>query len=143
MLPSHQRYAYSGITERAPYAWPGSKKLAVYVALNLEHYAFGEGLTEELVTGMPKHDILNHSWREYGNRVGAWRCLELFDALALPAAALVNTALYDHCPELVQACVARRPGCRIRARRGSARRAAPRPARCTRRGRRRTRSARG
>jgi allantoinase len=51
--------------------------------------------------------VLNYSWREYGNRVGAWRCLDLFDELALPAAALVNTALYDHCPELVAACVAR------------------------------------
>ena len=51
--------------------------------------------------------MLNHGWREYGNRVGAWRCLELFDALGLPTGALVNTALYDHCPELVQACVAR------------------------------------
>jgi hypothetical protein len=46
-------------------------------------------------------------WREYGNRVGAWRCLELFDSLGLPAGAIVNTALYDHCPELVQAHVAR------------------------------------
>jgi peptidoglycan/xylan/chitin deacetylase (PgdA/CDA1 family) len=51
--------------------------------------------------------VLNYSWREYGNRVGAWRCLELFDSLGLPAAALINTALYDHCPELVAACVAR------------------------------------
>ena len=51
--------------------------------------------------------MLNHAWREYGNRVGAWRCLELFDQLGLPAAALVNTALYDHAPELVAACVAR------------------------------------
>lgn len=55
----------------------------------------------------PHPDVLNYAWREYGNRVGAWRCLELFDALALPAAALINTALYDHCPELVDACLAR------------------------------------
>jgi allantoinase len=51
--------------------------------------------------------VLNHSWREYGNRVGAWRCLELFDQLAMPTGAIVNTALYDHCPELVAACVQR------------------------------------
>ncbi len=51
--------------------------------------------------------MLNDSWREYGNRVGAWRCLELFDSLGLPAAAWINTALYEHCPELVAACVAR------------------------------------
>jgi peptidoglycan/xylan/chitin deacetylase (PgdA/CDA1 family) len=51
--------------------------------------------------------VLNYSWREYGNRVGAWRCLELFTQLGLPAAAILNTALYDHCPELVAACVER------------------------------------
>jgi allantoinase len=39
--------------------------------------------------------------------VGAWRCLELFEQLGLPCAALINTALYDHCPELVAAHVAR------------------------------------
>ena len=32
----------------------------------------------------PQPDVLNYSWREYGNRVGVWRCLELFDA-ARPA----------------------------------------------------------
>jgi hypothetical protein len=51
--------------------------------------------------------VLNYSWREYGNRFGALRCLELFDALALPTAAILNTALYDHCPELIAAFVAR------------------------------------
>jgi peptidoglycan/xylan/chitin deacetylase (PgdA/CDA1 family) len=51
--------------------------------------------------------VLNFSWREYGNRVGAWRCLELFDSLGLPSSTLLNTALYDHCPELVAASVAR------------------------------------
>ena len=53
------------------------------------------------------NDSAEYSWREYGNRVGAWRCLELFDSLALPTGALINTALYDHCPELVAAVVAR------------------------------------
>jgi len=51
--------------------------------------------------------VLNYSWREYGNRVGAWRCLELFEQLGLPTGALINTALYDHCPELVAAFAAR------------------------------------
>lgn len=107
MLPSHQRYTYSGITERTPYSWPNGSKLAVYVALNLEHYAFGEGLTEELVTGMPKHDILNHSWREYGNRVGAWRLIELFNEVGLPVTVLVNSEIYGECPQLIAAFRAR------------------------------------
>ena len=103
MLRSHGRYDYSPITRRRPFEWPGGTRLAVYVALNLEHYAFGEGRTEVLVPGMPEPDVLNHSWRDYGNRVGAWRLLALFDELELPVSLLVNSALYDHCPDLVAA----------------------------------------
>jgi allantoinase len=106
-LPGHGRFDYSPITQRKPYRWPGGAGLAVYLGFNIEHFAFGEGMGANLGPASPQPDVLNHSWREYGNRVGAWRCLELFDQLCLPAAAIINTALYDHCPELVAACAAR------------------------------------
>ncbi len=106
-LAGHDRFAYQPITGRADYAWPNGARLAVYLGFNIEHFAFGEGLGAELGPASPHPDVLNYAWREYGNRVGAWRCLELFDALGLPAGALINTALYDHCPELVDACLAR------------------------------------
>ncbi len=106
-LPSHGRFGYSPISRRAPSRWPNGAGLAVYLGFNIEHFAFGEGLGAAIGPASPQPDVLNFSWREYGNRVGAWRCLELFDSLGLPAAALVNTALYEHCPELVAACVAR------------------------------------
>ena len=106
-LPSHGRFDYSPITQRKPYRWPGGAGLAVYLGFNIEHFAFGEGMGANLGPVSPQPDVLNYSWREYGNRVGAWRCLELFDQLGLPTAALINTALYDHCPELVAAFVAR------------------------------------
>jgi len=106
-LPDHGRFAYRPITRRPDYRWPGGAGLAVYIGFNIEHFAFGEGLGAMIGPASPQPDVLNYSWREYGNRVGAWRCLELFDQLGLPAAALINTALYDHCPELVAAFVAR------------------------------------
>ena len=106
-LPDAGRFPYRPITQRRAYRWPGGAGLAVYLGFNLEHFAFGEGLGAGIAPPSPQPDVLNHAWREYGNRVGAWRCLELFDQLGLPAAALVNTALYDHAPELVAACVAR------------------------------------
>jgi allantoinase len=101
-LPRHGRYDYSGITTRPLYDWPGGKRLAVYIGLNLEHFAFGEGLGAELV---PSHqpDVLNYSWRDYGNRVGAWRLLELLKALRFPTSVLLNSALYDYAPDLVAA----------------------------------------
>ena len=106
-LRHHQRFDYQGIHQRADYVWPGGSRLAVYLGFNIEHFAFAEGLGARLGPPSPEPDVLNYSWREYGNRVGAWRCLELFDELLLPAGTLINTALYDHCPELVAACVAR------------------------------------
>lgn len=106
-LPAHDRFDYRPITRRPDYVWPNGARLAVYLGFNIEHFAFGDGLGANIGPASPQPDVLNHGWREYGNRVGAWRCLELFDALGLPTGALINTALYDHCPELVQACVAR------------------------------------
>jgi len=106
-LPSHGRFGYSPINRRPDYAWPNGARLAVYLGFNLEHFAFGEGLGARIGPASPEPDVLNYSWREYGNRVGAWRCLELFDQLGLPTGCILNTALYDHCPELVAAFAAR------------------------------------
>jgi allantoinase len=106
-LRTHDRYDYVPLRGRADYTWPKGRRLAVYFALNLEHFAYGEGLGAELAPGGPHPDILNFSWRDYGNRVGAWYMLDAFDALGLPLAALVNSAMYDYAPGLVAACRAR------------------------------------
>ena len=112
MLPSHGRFDYHPWPGRCRESWPGGRKLAVYLGVNLEHFSFGEGLGAELAPGAnsgggPQPDVLNHAWREYGNRVGAWRLLELLDELALPCTVLLNTAMYHHAPELVAAHRAR------------------------------------
>ncbi|GAB3679499.1 polysaccharide deacetylase family protein [Salinisphaera aquimarina] len=102
-LPSHDRYAYSAIGDRPDFSWPQGWRLAVYIGLNLEHFAFGEGLGAALVPGRAKLDVLNYAWRDYGNRVGAWRLLDLFEALDLPVGLIANSAIADYCPELVTA----------------------------------------
>lgn len=107
MLPGHGRYDYVPWPGRPAYRWPGDATLAVYVAVNLEHFAFGEGLGAELAPGGPQPDVLNFAWRDYGNRVGAWRLLELLDALALPCTVLLNSTMYDYAPSLVAAHRAR------------------------------------
>jgi allantoinase len=106
-LPHHGRYDYTAVTRRPVYDWPNGRRLAVYIGLNLEHFAFGEGLGAELAPGGPHPDVLNYAWRDYGNRVGVWRMLELFEQLALPATVLLNSSLYDYCPEVVAAFRAR------------------------------------
>lgn len=61
----------------------------------------------ELAPGGPQPDVLNYAWRDYGNRVGAWRMLELFDALGWPCSVLLNSAIYDYAPQLAAAFRAR------------------------------------
>ncbi|MEQ9609232.1 MAG: polysaccharide deacetylase family protein [Kiloniellaceae bacterium] len=106
-LPTHGRYGYRAITDRPDYDWPNGKRLAVYFGLNLEHFAFGEGLGAKLAPAFGEPDVLNYAWRDYGNRVGVWRMLEIFDALALPTGVLVNSTIYGYCPAVVAAFRAR------------------------------------
>jgi len=106
-LAGHGRYAYSALPDRPVYDWPGGKRLAVYLALNLETFDFGSGLGAELAPGGPQPDVLNYAWRDWGNRVGAWRLRDLFDGLDLPASVLVNSRLYADCPGLIEAFRAR------------------------------------
>jgi allantoinase len=110
-LRTHSRYAYSPIVRRAPFRWPNGSRLALYFALGIEHYAFGEGLTEDLVPGIAPPDVLNNSWRDYGNRVGAWRILDAFRQQGMPLAILLNSAVCEHAPELVKTCSA--AGCEM------------------------------
>jgi allantoinase len=110
-LRTHTRYAYSPIVRRPSFRWPNGARLAIYFALGLEQYSFGEGLTEDLVPGIAPPDVLNNSWRDYGNRVGAWRILDAFRQQGIPLAILLNSALCEHAPELVQTCHA--AGCEM------------------------------
>ncbi|HZT20240.1 MAG TPA: polysaccharide deacetylase family protein [Dongiaceae bacterium] len=103
MLRSHGRFGYSAIIDRPDFDWPDGKRLAFHVSLNLEHFAYGEGLGISYSPGLPHPNTYNWAWREYGNRVGVWRLLELFDALDLPVSLLLNSQVYDHCPEVVAA----------------------------------------
>jgi allantoinase len=104
---SHGRYPYSALPLRPRYRWPGERGLAVYFALNLETFEFGAGLGAKLVPAVGEPDVLNFAWRDYGNRVGAWRLRDAFDVFHLPASVLVNSWLYDEAPELIAAFRAR------------------------------------
>ena len=56
----------------------------------------------ELSPGGPQPDVLNYAWRDYGNRVGAWRILEAFRSQDWPLAILLNSALCESAPQLVR-----------------------------------------
>ena len=105
-LPGHSRYAYSPIVERKDYTWPGGKRLAFYVALNIEHFAFGAGLGMDPVRSN-QQTTRNFAWRDYCNRIGNWRLFEILDELKLPATILLNSSVCYHYPQIVEKIKAR------------------------------------
>lgn len=106
----HGRWDFTPLPTGGP-RWPGGKKLAVYVALGLEDYRFGEGESEDLLPGVPRPDLVNASWRDYGNRVGAFRLIDRLQSFGIAPAILLNTALYDSAPDLL--ALARKVGAEI------------------------------
>lgn len=104
---SHRRYQYSAIVDRPVYDWPGGKRLALHFSLNLEHFRFGAGIGNDYGVPQPQPNIRSYGWRDYGNRVGAFRLLELAEAYRFQYAALVNSDLYAYCPGLVERLSAR------------------------------------
>lgn len=106
-LPHHGRYDYSAITKRPDYSWPDGRRLAIYFALNIEHFAFGSGVGHALSNELPQPDPRTFAWRDYGNRVGVWRLYDLLEEFRIPACHLVNTAVFDYCPEVIEPILAR------------------------------------
>jgi allantoinase len=106
-LPEHQRYPHSEIGRRPHYAWPEGKRLAFYIAVSVEDFAFGAGIGDDISTPGAPQTQRNFGWRDYGQRVGLWRLLKMLDGLTLPVAFAMNATLYQSRPELVERIRAR------------------------------------
>ena len=106
-LPHHNRYPFSALPTRASYEWPGGAKLAVLVVTNIEQFAYRAGLGSDSAQAGAVQNQRNFAWRDYGNRVGIWSLLDLLDALDIPAAHNINSAVLDDCPGVAEALMAR------------------------------------
>jgi peptidoglycan/xylan/chitin deacetylase (PgdA/CDA1 family) len=104
-------YPYTPLPTRPAGTWPNGARLAVVVCVGIESYRFGDGHTEDVLPDVPAPDLVNTAWRDYGNRVGAFRLLEMLDALGVPPTVLLNTDVYDEAPDVLAA--ARRAGAEI------------------------------
>jgi allantoinase len=102
MLP-FERISYSPIAGRKPLKLPGNARVAVWVIVNVEEWDPKKTMPRTVLSppagGSPEPDIPNWAWHEYGNRVGFWRMLEVFDALNIrPALAINGTAIHSYEP---------------------------------------------
>jgi allantoinase len=75
-------FPYRAIVDHPPVAWPNGARVAVWVIPNIEHFHL------ELGTAAP--DIRNHSRRDYGNRVGVWRLMEVMEQNGVKGTVALN-----------------------------------------------------
>jgi len=96
-------YRYTPLPGRPTGSWPNGAQLAVVVCVGVESYRFGDGLTENVLPDVPAPDLVNTAWRDYGNRIGAFRIFDMLAALGIPPTVLLNTDVYDEAPAVVEA----------------------------------------
>lgn len=111
MLPP-DRIPYSAITERTPLKLPNGARMAVWAVINVEDWDPTQPMPRTVLTppagGSPMPDVPNWAWHEYGNRVGFWRLVKIFDEFAIPAVIAINGSALAAYPAIVQAAVARK-----------------------------------
>ena len=96
------RYPYRAIADHPQFMWPGGARVAVWVVPNVEHHPFDRPsvtVNDKAATTSP--DVLNHSWRDYGPRVGIWRLFDCLSSLGIKASATLNSDVCDEYPRLV------------------------------------------
>ncbi len=114
-------YDYVPITHRKPLKWPGGKRVALILTLNLEtwdlvkntdkpYYAGGPPILPDVLPGNIA-DFPNYTWREYGQRVGAFRLFELFDEMRVQPSCTINAATALRRRAMLDAALKR--GCEI------------------------------
>ncbi len=95
-------YDYTPYRGRAPYAWPGDKKVAVWVSPNLEYYEIDPPANPHRKSWAKPHpDVVGYSHRDYANRVGHWRMADIMSKHGFPGSVSLSVALCRHHPEVV------------------------------------------
>ncbi|GAC32338.1 polysaccharide deacetylase family protein [Paraglaciecola polaris] len=98
-------YDYWPYENRPKIRWPGGKKMAFWVAPNIEFYELNPPVNpSRKAWPQPYPATQGYSIRDYGNRVGHKRQMDLLDKYGIRGSISLSTALCDHHPEIIQMC---------------------------------------
>ena len=96
-------FPYSPITRRPPLKWPNGAHVALWVIPNIEFFALDEKVPAGSGgTGAPVPDVPTWSSRDYGNRVGVFRLMEVLERHGIRATVALNSELCAEHPEIIE-----------------------------------------
>ena len=101
-------YDYWPYHDRPKIRWPGGARLAFWVAPNIEFYELDPPANpQRKAWPQPYPALPGYSIRDYGNRVGHVRQMELLDKYGIRGSISLSSALCDHHPEIIAMCAER------------------------------------
>jgi peptidoglycan/xylan/chitin deacetylase (PgdA/CDA1 family) len=100
-------FKYLPITRRPKLAWPGGARVALWINPNVEFFGLDDvmpGNTNERVSREHAKvpNVRNWSLRDYGNRVGIWRLMEVLTRYGMRGSAALNSDVCLHHPEVIE-----------------------------------------
>ena len=108
MKSEPELYDYWPYKDRPKITWPGGKKVAFWVAPNIEFYELDPPANPQRKSWPRPHpDVASYSYRDFGNRVGHWRMMEAMDEFGIRGSISLSVALCQHHPEIIAECVER------------------------------------
>jgi allantoinase len=98
-------YDYLPYDARPKIEWPNGARVAFWVAPNVEFYELDPPRNPSRAAwSRPAPDVQNYSYRDYGNRVGFWRMLDVMKRCGMRGSVSLNVAMCEHHPEVIAAC---------------------------------------
>ena len=100
MSDAHDPFAlfpFRAITDAPKITWPNGARVAVWVIPNVEHF--------HLEIGSPAPDVRNFSRRDYGNRVGLWRLMDVLNKHKIRGTVALNAEIGIYYPRIMQAMI--------------------------------------
>jgi len=103
MLRDPGHYDFAPYRGRPKIRWPNGARVAFWVAPNIEHYEYDPPSNPTRAPWLrPNPDVLNYSWRDYGNRVGFDRMADVMEKYGVRGSVSLNVALCDHFPAIIE-----------------------------------------
>jgi len=98
-------YDYWPYENRPKITWPNGAQLAFWVAPNIEFYELNPPSNPYRSPWPRAHPFVpGYSIRDWGNRVGHIRQMELLDKYGIRGSISLSSSLCDHHPEIIELC---------------------------------------
>jgi allantoinase len=99
-------FPYQPIVGRLPLVWPDNARVALWVNPNIEYFGLDDVLPGNVNERVPREhakipNVRSWSVRDYGNRVGVWRVMEVLSRYGVRATAALNGEVCDHHPQII------------------------------------------